>query len=594
MTLPPLVERELRSGARRPVFYWLRGLLALVLGFQAYELLNRSATAPRPPLAAMSGAPPVPMITGAILLHDMAWMLFLVVLLMGLLSADSISRERREGTLGLLLLTHLSPAQLVFGKLLACGLTCFVVLLGCLPALMVTVLAGGVRGAEAAMTGVGLLNTLFVSLAAGLWMSALFRERRHAMAATLGLVTALAFGPEVLGNSVFGGAAVPVTRLFGLAGWMTVARVPVSFNAPPVMAILAHLKIPLRLLLVFNPVFIGWLAVTHALGWLLLRRAAAALTRNWQDEPHSQVREPEPQDEWSLCGQSSAAPETPAEILPTHASMARASWLTDPRPWDADPLEWRVLQMLPPEGLIWVAVALDFFAQLGALGSVFNTTGGVGDAWGMLSFAGLVVVLFSNGLLAWAGARFFLDSRRQQDLELLLTSPIGSRNILSGQWSVLQRALRWPIAVVLIVAIPSAIEMVTASSREAWSVPPTVLIPANLALEAMALCWAGMAFGLRARSRVAAVVQTLGLVQLVPLALAVALSGLWAWAADHSLSTLASRGRMPTLVPALLFFLVKNLAVTLWAILRLRRDLRLGHRTAPLDKSARRFALQSA
>ena len=100
MTLPPLVERELRSGARRPVFYWLRGLLALVLGFQAYELLNRSATAPRPPLAAMSGAPPVPMITGAILLHDMAWMLFLVVLLMGLLSADSISRERREGTLG--------------------------------------------------------------------------------------------------------------------------------------------------------------------------------------------------------------------------------------------------------------------------------------------------------------------------------------------------------------------------------------------------------------------------------------------------------------------------------------------------------------
>ncbi|MCX6890549.1 MAG: ABC transporter permease subunit, partial [Verrucomicrobia bacterium] len=133
MTLPPLVERELRSGARRPVFYWLRGLLALALGFQAYELLSRSAVAPRGPLAVMSAPPPAPTITGAMLLHDMTWMLFLVVLLMGLLSADSISRERREGTLGLLLLTHLSPAQLVFGKLLACGLTCFVVLLGCLP-----------------------------------------------------------------------------------------------------------------------------------------------------------------------------------------------------------------------------------------------------------------------------------------------------------------------------------------------------------------------------------------------------------------------------------------------------------------------------
>ena len=29
LALPPLVERELRSGARRPLFYWLRGLLAL-------------------------------------------------------------------------------------------------------------------------------------------------------------------------------------------------------------------------------------------------------------------------------------------------------------------------------------------------------------------------------------------------------------------------------------------------------------------------------------------------------------------------------------------------------------------------------------
>ena len=94
MTLPPLAERELRSGARRPVFYWLRGLLALALGFQAYELLSRSALAPRGPLAVMSAPPPAPTITGAMLLHDMTWMLFLVVLLMGLLSADSISRGK--------------------------------------------------------------------------------------------------------------------------------------------------------------------------------------------------------------------------------------------------------------------------------------------------------------------------------------------------------------------------------------------------------------------------------------------------------------------------------------------------------------------
>jgi ABC-type transport system involved in multi-copper enzyme maturation permease subunit len=594
MKLPALVERELRSGARRPAFYWLRGLLALVLGFQAYDLLNRYLVAPRPRVALMAGAPPVVMITGATLLHDMAWLLFVAVLLMGLLTADSISRERREGTLGLLLLTHLRPAQLVFGKLLSCGLTCFIVLLGCVPALMVTVLAGGVRGAEAAMTGMGLLNTLFVSLSAGLWMSAVFRERRHAIAATLGLVTALAFGPEVLGGTVFGGAAVPVMRLFGLAGWMTAAQVPVAFNALHVIPVLAYLRFPVRLILLFNPLFIGWFAVTHALGWVLLHRAAAALAKNWQDEAHQQFREPEPDDKWSLCGQSSLSPETPVGASPAEVALTRASWLTDPRPWDADPLEWRVLQTRPPEGLIWLAVALDFFAQFGALGSIFSSGGAAGDAWGGLSFVGLGVVLFSGGLLAWAGARFFLDTRRQQDLELLLTSPVGSRNILSGQWRVLQRALKWPLVVVLLFAIPSAFETATAPRAEVWSVTPTFLIALNLALEVLALCWVGMCFGLRARSRVAALIQTLGLVQLLPLAVAVALAGCWALTTDHSLSTMASRGRMPALVPILLFFMVKNLAFTIWAIIRLRLDLRLGRRIARLDKAARRFVLEQA
>jgi len=51
-------------------------------------------------------------------------------------------------------------------------------------------------GSEAALIGLGLLNALFVSLAAGLWMSTVFRERRYALPATLALVAALAFSPR--------------------------------------------------------------------------------------------------------------------------------------------------------------------------------------------------------------------------------------------------------------------------------------------------------------------------------------------------------------------------------------------------------------
>src|ERR1035441_2690010 len=400
LALSPLVERELRAGARRPLFYWMRGLLALAAGFQGYELLDRYVMGPPPASGlALMAPPPGSIITGATLLHQMSWLLFLSTLMMCLVSADSITRERREGTLGLLLLTDLTPGEIVWGKMLSCGLTCFLVLLGSLPALMFPVLAGGVTGSEAALIGVGLVNTLFVALTAGLWMSAAFRERRYAVPATLGLVAALAFGPEVLGGSWFGTAAVPFFRLAGLAGWMTAARMPVPYNL----------------------VFVPWFITMHAVGWLFLWRASVTLTGGWQDQAHQQVREPEPAEEWP-----SRAPAPP--LLEGHAAtpepapaLARASWLTDPRPWDADPIRWRVERLGSVEGLLWLAVALNFLAQFGTLGSILNFGAAPSDTWGLVSFVGMAVILFSGGLIAWAGARFFQDTPHQQDLELVLT-----------------------------------------------------------------------------------------------------------------------------------------------------------------------------
>src|ERR1022692_1416912 len=112
----------------------------------------------------------------------------------------------------------------------------------------------------------------------------------------------------------------------------------------------------------------------------------------------------------------------------------------------------------------------------------------------------MAVILFSGGLIAWAGARFFQDSRRQQDLELLLTTPQGSRHILGGQWCVLRRALTWPLGVVLVLALPTGISLlydyVNDYQREYWSMLQPFLIAMNLTLEAVALCWVGIRFGL--------------------------------------------------------------------------------------------------
>jgi hypothetical protein len=566
--LPPLVERELRAGARRPLFFWLRGLLALAAGFQGYELLGRFVMAPPPAPGMPWTGPSGIFINGATLLHQMSWLLFLATLLMSLVSADSITRERREGTLGLLLLTDLTPREIVWGKMLSCGLTTFLVLLGSLPALMFPVLAGGVTGSEAALTGLGLLNTLFVVLAAGLWMSTVFHERRYAVPATLGLVAALAFGPEVLGGSYFGAGAVPLSRLFGLAGWMTAAQ----------------MAFPFKLL------FVVWFIVMNAAGWLFLWRAGATLAASWQDQPHKQVHEPEPTEAWPSQAPAPPLVEGAAPTLEPATALARASWLTDPRPWDADPIRWRVERLGSVEGLLWLAVALNFLAQFGTLGSILTFGAGPADTWGLLSFVGMAVILFSGGLIAWAGARFFQDSRQQQDLELLLTTPLGSRHILGGQWRVLRRALTWPLGVVLVVALPAGISLlynyVNGYHREFWTLLQPFLIAVNLVLEAMALCWVGMRFGLHGRNAITAVAGTVALVQLLPLALSVPLMWSSAWLPNIVSYRPASRGGMPPVILALLFFVLKNLALIFWARFRLRRELRVGTRTARRYASA--------
>ena len=76
-----------------------------------------------------------PAALGHSLLEAMALTGFIGVVLAGLvLTSDCISRERREGTLGLLFLTDLRGADVAFGKLAAKAILPFYALLAMFPA----------------------------------------------------------------------------------------------------------------------------------------------------------------------------------------------------------------------------------------------------------------------------------------------------------------------------------------------------------------------------------------------------------------------------------------------------------------------------
>jgi len=186
LTVLPIVERELRVRARSAAGYWTRfavGLIALVMTVPAFVS----------PVNFRSAAH-----IGPLVFHWLVGTAFVLCCGASLLTADVISRERREGTLGLLLLTRVRGFDVLFGKLSSAGIASVGGLVALLPVLMIPILAGGVTGGEVARESVALLNTLFFALAIGLWGSTSQIERARAVRVTVVTFIAISILPILL------------------------------------------------------------------------------------------------------------------------------------------------------------------------------------------------------------------------------------------------------------------------------------------------------------------------------------------------------------------------------------------------------------
>lgn len=171
-----------KTGPRK---FRVRGALVLMLIWLILIIGSRTSTSPAE--------------LGRNLFATLAGVTLAVCLLAGaFLTADCLSEEKREGTIGLLFLTDLKGYDVVLGKLAATSLNSFYGLLAIFPILALPMLLGGVSGAEFGRVMLALLVTLLFSLASGLAVSALSRESRAAAAGTLGLVLLLALIVPVL------------------------------------------------------------------------------------------------------------------------------------------------------------------------------------------------------------------------------------------------------------------------------------------------------------------------------------------------------------------------------------------------------------
>src|SRR6266850_4030304 len=168
MTFLPIVSRELRVVSRRSATYWTRSFAAgaaVLVGawFFGFSFGLR------------------PDQVGQIIFIGSSMAGLIYALVAGRrFTADCLSSEKREGTLGLLFLTDLKGYDVVFGKLAATSLNGFFGLLALTPVLALPMMMGGVSWNEVWRVILVLANTFWFSLAVGIFVSALTRDARKA------------------------------------------------------------------------------------------------------------------------------------------------------------------------------------------------------------------------------------------------------------------------------------------------------------------------------------------------------------------------------------------------------------------------------
>src|SRR6478736_1034059 len=137
MTFLPIVDRELRLAARRPGTYWMRFWAAFVFAAICLGMLIATRRSQSP--AAL----------GKMMFTVLTWSTFACCLMAGIrFTADSLSEEKREGTLGLLFLTNLRGYDVILGKLIGTSVRSVNGLLAIFPILGLPLLMGGVTRGE--------------------------------------------------------------------------------------------------------------------------------------------------------------------------------------------------------------------------------------------------------------------------------------------------------------------------------------------------------------------------------------------------------------------------------------------------------------
>lgn len=474
MPFLPVAERELRVTARGRETYRVRFFAVLTsLLILAWQLI-------------VQGRLNIPAAEqGKMLFSSLASLALVYCAAIGArATADSISHEKREGTLGLLFLTDLKSYDIILGKLVAGSLNAFYGLLAIIPMLTLPLLLGGVTRTQVVQTSIALVNALFFSVVVGIFVSTFSRNERKAMFFTVVFLLVSFVGPFVFGVWLQSQFHVPDSSL-----WQVFLYSPAFAFGVAAMG---------------NPPGIPWpsfgfsvgSSLTFSLSVLLLAVACRKLPASWQEK--GGPRGPRRPGGEKAQRRRSLALDLRRRLLDENAFL----WLSLRGEDNKPRMAWIFVGSMVA---IWIVGGI----QYGGL--MFHHE----------SIVPLMLV-FHTFLKCWLASEScarIIEDRRSGALELLLSTPLSVPEIVRGQQLAVRRQFLKPALVLAgfellicaILAVPSTPS--AALPRLVLTVFSTVVI---FFADCVTMNWLGMYFALTARSYSRALGAAIGMVMGLP------------------------------------------------------------------------------
>lgn len=317
-------------------------------------------------------------------------------------SAGSIADEKRDGTLGLLFLTHLRPLDIILGKLCSAAIPLVQPLLAFLPVLAISVLLGGTTGGEIFRSALVLASVLLYSISVGMLVSSFSRTSEQTGMGTLILLVLATVIPRFID--------IPTP-------WF---RLSTKLFTP----LTSYLTISDPAYRVSGSVFHGSLLITNLLSASFLAAAAFFLPRRW--EAHESI--------------AAAKVERPRKARETAAK--RATIL------DRNPGEWLAVRhsIGTFEKLFFTAFIL-VLALAAPLAVIASKEIPAGIA--VLSVAALIVIIRLGSQASFP----LCEARRSGAIEMINTTPLNPKCLVTGQFVALRNQFIPLLGVLLISSL---------------------------------------------------------------------------------------------------------------------------------------------